>query len=118
MRRRWSLIVERVCISGAVPAILQLHAPGARKVRRTPDARHHYFITEWRAQPPEALIQDLCRKNIEVVQGTRSPNHCGSGTCCSARRAAQSRLGRTPPCSTDVAVRGDDGVIREHGGKS
>lgn len=111
----WSLIVEeRVCIGGAVPAILNFmrQVPEFAELD-APDFR--YFITGG-APMPEALIKIYAAKNIEVVQGYALTESCGGGTLLLSEDALRKAgsAGRAT-MFTDVAVRGDDGVIREHG---
>ncbi|OSC43242.1 acyl-CoA synthetase [Mycobacterium decipiens] len=111
----WSLIVdERVCIGGAVPAILNFmrQVPEFAELN-APDFR--YFITGG-APMPEALIKMYAAKSIEVVQGYALTESCGGGTLLlgeDALRKAGS-AGRAT-MFTDVAVRSDDGVICERG---
>lgn len=68
------------------------------------------------APMPEALIKIYAAKNIEVVQGYALTESCGGGTLLLSEDALRKAgsAGRAT-MFTDVAVRGDDGVIREHG---
>ncbi|MFV0495119.1 acyl-CoA synthetase [Mycobacterium sp.] len=111
----WSLIVdERVCIGGAVPAILNFmrQVPEFAELD-APDFR--YFITGG-APMPEALIKIYAAKNMEVVQGYALTESCGGGTLLLSEDALRKAgsAGRAT-MFTDIGVRGDDGVISERG---
>ncbi len=79
----------------------------------TPD--FHRLHHRWRAHAG-ALIKIYAAEH-RVVRVARSADPVAAAPCCSARRAAQSRRSSTgrAPCLYRLAVRGDDGVIHEHG---
>ncbi len=111
----WSLIVdERVSIGGAVPAILNF-------MRQLPefaelDAPDFRFFITGGAPMPEALIKLYAAKSMQVVQGYALTESCGSGTLLLGDDALR-KVGSAGRATmfADVGVRGDDGVIREHG---
>lgn len=111
----WSLIVqERVSIGGAVPAILNF-------MRQVPefaelDAPHFRFFITGGAPMPEPLIKMYADKNIQVVQGYALTESCGGGTLLLGEDALRKVGSAGRSCMfADVRVRGDDGVIRQHG---